>query len=155
MGVSTDGQICFGNVYEEGFEFPWDAEPFDGDYEEWWRKERGFQHSFEIYDEEGEYLNGVRPAPESIDAYHKEQLDFDTANPFPLELVNYCSGDYPMWILAVPSSCRSNNRGYAERFNPSELVVTDEEVKVLHDFCVKYDLIPEEDAGWYLTSYWG
>jgi hypothetical protein len=83
------------------------------------------------------------------------QKEFDAAHPCPVRLVNYCSGDYPMWVLAVPGSVRSNNRGYAVRFDPAELIVTDAEVQALKEFCIKYDLIPEEDAGWYLTSYWG
>jgi hypothetical protein len=135
MGVSTDGQICFGNVYEEDFEFPWD----EYDLEDWWRKEQGF-------DESKDY-----PAEGWLD-YQKE---FDAAHPCPVKLVNYCSGEYPMWILAVPSTVRSNSRGQALRFDPSELVVSDVEAGALSEFCIKYDLIPEEDAGWYLTSYWG
>lgn len=135
MGVSTDGQICFGNVYEEGFEFPWD----EYDLEDWWRKEQGFDES-----------KGY-PAEGWLD-YQKE---FDAAHPCSVELVNYCSGDCPMYILAVPSTCKSNNRGYPEQFEPLELVVPEGELKTFHDFCIKHDLIPEEDAAWYLTSYWG
>jgi len=137
MGVSTDGQICFGNVYEDGFEFPWDAG--DGDLEDWWRKQNGFDQSKD-YPAEG-WLE-----------YGKE---FEAAHPCPVELVNYCSGEYPMWMLAVPSTCKSSSRGYPEKFQPSELVVPEAELKAFHDFCIKYDLVPEEDAAWYLTSYWG
>lgn len=151
MSVSTDGQICFGNVYEEDFEFPWE----NHDIESWWRKECGFKPSVELYDESGEYVNGVKPSQDVIDAYYKEHRDFDLAHVLPVELVNYCSGEFPMWIIAVPSSCRSNNRGYAERFEPGDLTVTKDEIATLRDFCIKYDLIPSEDAGWYLTSCWG
>jgi len=155
MGISTDGQICFGNVYEEDFEFPWDAVEFDGDHEDWWRKECGYKPSTVLFDEDGEYLNGVKPSQSAIDDYFQEQREFDVAHPFPVEIVNYCSGECPMYILAVPSSFKSNSRGYPEKFEPSELKVSDEEIAALRNFCIKYDLIPEEDAGWYLTSYWG
>ena len=36
MGVSTDGQICFGIAFEECTEFPWDSEEYDGDIDAWW-----------------------------------------------------------------------------------------------------------------------
>lgn len=155
MGVSTDGQICFGNKYEEEFQFPWDAEPFNGDESDWWRVECGFNPSQVVFDEHGEYLNGVKPSDEVIRGHFEEQTAFDKAHPLPFQVINYCSGDYPMWILAVPSTVRRNNRGEARRFEPTDLVVTDAETHALREFCIKHDLIPEEDAGWYLTSYWG
>jgi len=155
MGQSTNGQICFGNAYEEDFEFPWDAEPWNGDHEDWWRAECGYAPSKELFDGEGDYIDGIKPEQAVIDAYFKEQRDFDAAHPFPVSLVNYCSGDYPMWILAVPSSVLSNSRGEARAFRPAELDVSDEEIAALREFCIKYDLIPAEDATWYLTSYWG
>ena len=29
MGLSTDGEISFGIVFDEGFEFPWDEYDYD------------------------------------------------------------------------------------------------------------------------------
>lgn len=54
MSTSTDGQICFGVVFEEDYEFPWDDE---NNFEKWWQTVNGFKPSFEIYDDKGEYLN--------------------------------------------------------------------------------------------------
>ena len=31
MGVSTDGQICYGIVFEEGHEFPWASDEYEKD----------------------------------------------------------------------------------------------------------------------------
>lgn len=155
MGVLTNGQICYGNVYEEGFEFPWDAAPFDGDEEGWWRVECGYKPSQVLFDDKGNYLNGIKPSDEAVRAHFAEQQAFDDAHPLPVGLVNYCSGECPMWILAVPSTVRSNRRGYPRPFDPQELVVSSDEKKALYEFCVKYNLISDTDAGWYLTSYWG
>ncbi len=81
MGVSTNGQLWYGVVFEDGYEFPWDAEPFDGDEREWWRAERGFDEA-KGYPAEG---------------WLEYQKAFDAEHPCPVETVNYCSGDYPMY----------------------------------------------------------
>jgi hypothetical protein len=66
MGVSTDGQIGYGVVFEEGYKFPWDKYP-SGDIEDWWTEEvLGFKHSFEIYDIDGGYIGGQEPSRERI-----------------------------------------------------------------------------------------
>ena len=36
MGVSTDGQISFGILLDEGVETPWDDEKYAFDIEKWW-----------------------------------------------------------------------------------------------------------------------
>ena len=103
MSQSTDGQICFGIAFPEGFEFPW-----GDDSEKWWRTINGYKPPFKLYTDDNEdYLdelgNVTRERPEKrIDAYYEAQRRWDAKHPFPVLLVNYCSGDYPMWILAVP-----------------------------------------------------
>ena len=66
MGVSTDGIIAFGIVLDEGQELPWDDEPGDGDFEDWWRKVNGWtedtlalkatQEAFETYAAKGFFM---------------------------------------------------------------------------------------------------
>jgi len=61
MGVSTDGQICYGICVDE-IELPWD-ESYDGDIESWWTFEvLGFKHSFELFTEEGDWIDET-PSP--------------------------------------------------------------------------------------------
>ena len=126
MGVSTDGQICFGILFDEGFEFPWDSNEFEGDIEGWWTFDvLEFRHSFEIFTPEGEYLGGERPPEERITEYFRERREFTERNPeLPVELVNCCSGDCPMYILAIPKTCYSASRGYPEELDPQKLTVT-------------------------------
>lgn len=87
MSVSTDGQLCYGILCGEDIEFPWDDQQYDGDIDLWWATICGF-------------------------LYDQEYLDFLTNHPLPVELVNYCSAGYPMYILAVPLSGTSARRGY-------------------------------------------
>jgi len=151
MGVSTDGRICFGYCFEDGYEFPWDTVGLD----EWWLEVCGFKHSFNLYDATGEYIGGVKPSDEKITAYFKEKMDFQKANPIPIVEVNYCAGECPMYILAVPSSLVFCSRGDPTEIHPEKLTVTEEEKEILQHFCNDYKLKPLGNMKWYLTSYWG
>lgn len=138
MSTSTNGQLAYGLIFEDGYEFPWNHESFDGDLDDWWRKEQGFDES-----------RGY-PADNWLD-YQKQ---FDKEHPRPVEEVNYCSGEYPMYMLAVPSSILTAYRGSPVRIEAlPEVSAT--AVSALLAFCEKYELKPEGESGWYLSSYWG
>jgi hypothetical protein len=159
MGVSTNGQICFGILFEEGFEFPWDTEDEDpeGDLEEWWLyKICGYRNPIELYNKEGGYLNGVEPSKKDADLYYSSRRDYLQKHPVPVKLVNYCSGECPMYILAIRRTSIYNNRGYPKEFDPKELTVTKEESIELRVFCKKYiNFSAVYYPKWYLSSYWG
>lgn len=155
MGTSTDGRISFGIAFEEGFEFPWEADPndFNDDIEDWWiYKIHCFKHSREVYGDGGR-LPGV--TDEDVSAYWAEKREFAQKHPLPVRLVNYCSGDFPMYIIAVPSSCLNNNRGYAVEFDPASLTVTDDERAALLKFFTDHGIEVSSEPKWLLTSYWG
>jgi hypothetical protein len=169
MSTSTDGQICYGIPFEN-LDFPWEGK-YEGDIEKWWQDVNGFKHSVEIYsdtDKSG-YIDGQKPKQSVIDTYYKEEREWLKTNPLPVELVNYCSGGAPLYILAVPESFKSNSRGFPLEFNPAELQVTPEQRQNLIDFCEKYlgekiakhndeeynDVKITLEPKWYLTSYWG
>lgn len=151
MGTSTNGQICYGLVFEEGHEFPWDIN--DEGIDDWWTfKICGYEHSKECYGEAGR-LPGITEA--DIDVYFKERREFDMQNPLPIKLLNYYYGDCPMYILAVPSSVISNRRGYMKEFDPAGLTVTAEEEAALLEFCKKHEIQLPSLPKWFLTSYCG
>lgn len=151
MGQSTDGQLGFGVVFEEGYEFPW-----EDDIEDWWLNECGFKPSVEIYgDTATGYANNVHPSQKVIDNYYDEKQAFKEAHPLPGRFENYCHHECPMWMLMVPSTFKRNSRGDATEIDPQKMTVTDEEKKALLDFCEKYDLKYENGPSWFLTSYWG
>jgi hypothetical protein len=158
MGQSTNGQICFGILFPEDYKLPWK----DSSEEDWWRTVNGYKPPFELYNSQGEYLNGKKPPQSEIDQYYQAQREFDDNNPFPFELVNYCSLDCPMYILAIKESVKTAYRGYPEEISPQTLVEQYEWKTQLNDFAEKYintsesaeeeiDLTPK----WYLSSYWG
>lgn len=163
MGQSTNGQICFGVAFPDGFEFPWDTNrQYDGDIEEWWKHLKGFTPLFEMWGKDNNYKDGKEPTKDEKDKYYEHQRKWKEANPIPIEMANYCSGDYPMYMIAVPSSFKKNYRGDPTVFDPAKLAVTPEEVRVLKEFIEKYVDVESIDSEnfdpepkWYLSSYWG
>lgn len=133
MGASTNGQICYGIVFEEDHEFPWDAEPFNGDLNQWWLKQIGFVPKNNSYEEECAAL---------------------LKHPVPIALVNYCSDTCPMYMVAIPASCTSALRGYPERITQDTLNLPCNWAQELVAFCDRFDLHYSEGPGWYLSSYW-
>lgn len=149
MGVSTDGQLCFGVMFDEGFEFPWgydgDGE-FEGDIEEWWKSVKGFAHPMESpWDEAGNRKPGYRDDDPRIDEYFRVKRKWLEENPVPVALVNYCSGDCPMWILSLDDE-RLNmtaRRGYPLVVNVLDLQRAVEETqadRVLRQFMQMYGI---------------
>jgi len=157
MTTYTDGQICYGVLLEEGVELPWESDEHDGDIERWWRYDvLGYENPFEMFTPEGAWIGGEPWPEEKTEQYYGERKDFDRANPpLPVELVNYCSGNFPMLVLAIPASRYTASRGYPEKFEPSKLLVDEGEVKRLLDFCKEYNIKFAEEPAWYLSSYWG
>lgn len=157
MGVSTNGQICFGILFEEDTVFPWNDEKYGQDIDEWWLVEvLKWKPSVEIYNDEGGYIGGVKPSREVIDNYYEERGNFINNSPkLPIKEVNYCSGDYPIYILAVPSTYLCAYRGDPVGFSPSSLDVSFSEIDVLLKFCKDYDIKHEDGPKWYLSSCWG
>lgn len=146
MGQSTDGQICYGVMLgsEEDIALPWDG--YD-DVDDWWLYEvLKFKHSFELFDDNGEWINGVEPPQKLIDEYFAERRVFVESNPKPpVVLVNGCSSSYPVWIAAVPASCQRANRGYPKKFDPDKLVINDKDRLALIEFCDEYELEYDDD----------
>lgn len=161
MGISSDGQICYGIAFEEGYTFPWSGVDYDGEFETWWIVGVcGYENPFEIYTSQGEYINGVRPEQDKMDEYYKHYREFKEANPMPISVVSHCSYDYAMHIIAVPDTYMSNSRGFAEIININKVGL--EKEKTVIDFCEKYLKpdseyceFPEMKLNWLLTSMYG
>lgn len=151
MGQSTNGQLCYGIILEEGYEFPWGEG--DGDEVQWWLYDVcGYKNPFEIFDEDGNYIGGLKPNRKKIEEYFERQREAEEKNPMPFVLVNYCSGDVPMYILAIPSTKKSASRGFPKEVTSLDLDEKDKERFL--DVCKKHFGV-EEDPQWYLSSYWG
>lgn len=155
MGISTDAYICYGVIPNDDTGFPWMAEDNHYDIDHWWLYEiLGFRHSFELYDENFDYIGGVKPPQEKVELYHKEQLDFQKHNPaLPVKIVRYGFGWEPLKILAVPSSVRIAYKCHPEMLNPPGLSISEQEKNGLIYFCRKFGIEVDDEPGWWLSVY--
>lgn len=152
--MKANGNLSYGYVFEEGYEFPWDDDKYNGDIDDWWEDVRGFRGTIEYpFDEFGEYKPGINSGSPEVSKYISERQEWFKANPCPVELVNYCSRDYPAYILA--SKSLSSSYDESERvpdgfFNDNEDAHT-----ILLNFFKEYGIVPEPGAvaGWWLSSY--
>jgi len=153
MGVSTDGVICYGVYVEE--DLPFDQEKHD-DEEEWWRHHKGYKRPFEMFTEDGQWIGGEEWPEEKCDEYFEHQREWDEANPMPFELVNVCSADCPMWVIAVPTMKTTACRGYPVVIDQGTLSTRgfSEEIERFREFLKEAFDITEEPK-WFLGSYWG
>ena len=154
MGQSTDGQICFGVVFDEDADLPWESEKYDG-IEDWWTEIGGFKPGFNPYDDQGEYKPGVSDTDPRIDKYYDDRTEWRKRNPLPVELVNSCSADYPIWIIAVQGTVQEANRGNPIEFDPAALTVDPKKLQAFTDFVGKFEIEFGSGPAWYLSSYWG
>lgn len=153
MGVSTDGILVFGVDFGEEHEFPWRDEE-DSDINKWWRTVNGFVHKVAEPDWEAtRYPKKETPEVRAqIDAYFDEQREWDKANPLPIEEVRHCSGEYPMFILAVKNTYLRACRGYPIEF--ADGLPSTPDATPLVEFCEKYGIKLPYSPRWILTSMW-
>lgn len=166
MGISSDGQICYGVILKDNQEFPWDRrnDNLDGnmyyDFEDWWFKGiLGFRNSFELFELDGSFIGGKDPGNEVKNKYFEEYSTFKAAHGGkpPLELVTHCSYDYPMLILAIPGTYFTSARGRPKLIDMeklSTLVKTEDSEKLLK-FCAKFKIEYSGVPSWILSSLLG
>lgn len=157
MGMSTDGILAYG--YDlGGEECGWQiAEAGEyGDWEpEWYNQDAGDDF---IESVESRILAGVVQFTESdwqVDGYFTRRREALTRAG--VELGTYCSGDYPMHILAAYKIVVS--RGSVETVNFSEL----EQARLDQGWNEKLRLAAnalgitpkQAEPAWLLASYWG
>jgi len=160
MSVSTDGIIAYGVLCgEQGDDnlFPWEEDEFEGDIEAWWRAVNDYKPIYKPYNDCGGYAEGWGEDDPRFGEYFKHQREWVEKNPLPVKLVNYCSGDYPMYCLAIPGTILTCNRGYPLRLEFSDLMKKPsmKEINTLLEFCGAYNIKICEQADWYLMSYYG
>ena len=71
-----------------------------------------------------------------------------------VELITHCSGEYPMYILAIAGTAKSASRGTALEITKDDLLMNQlAGLERLRAFCELHD-IPWAEPRWLLCSYW-
>ena len=156
MGVSTDAQLSYGIDFGEEPEFPWMDDKYEDDIEEWWMDVNNFICSVESpYDNDSAtgYKDGYDGQSPEVSMYHKARLEWKDKNPVPIDVVYYCSHDYPMYLLAVKGYDSHVARGYCEEVdtNPVPTAYADRFMAFLKEHGIETDERPR----WLMTSMWG
>lgn len=137
MSQSTDGILAYGVPIGEGAEFPWDAEEYGGDFDQWYSEQNGL------------------PTPKNWDSKEGEKY-FDKQRKLlekcPIEVVQHCSMDYPMYFVAIRGTVTTASRGYPEQLEDN--IKRPDNIAPVLEFCEKYNLEVEGEPGWYLFSNW-
>ena len=154
MSISTNGQLCYGGLFEEDYEFPWSNDEFDYDIEVWWQHVKGFVNPIESpYDGKGNYKPGISYKSPIIKKYWDAVSEWTRNNPIPVKVINYCSDDCPMYLLTTKTL--TNGRGFPVEVKSEFFKNTEQAHKVLKAFLEEFNLVPDSVIGWWLSSYYG
>ena len=137
MGQSTDAIVAFGFPLNEEDKVPWAGYE---DFETWWAEVNGVKEPTEPYIKENIPL---------YTSYWEKKYALERA--CPVELIQHCSGDYPMYFVSIRGTNQRVYRGSPEVLRTR--IMGQDEVNILTDFCAKHS-IPQTLPAWYLFSDW-
>jgi hypothetical protein len=138
MGQSTDAILAY------GFDLGSEDEPPEA-------IQRAMEETgVDDVDDWIERLAGVEPwEPNRPDSYWAEKREKLAA--FPIDIIRHCSGDYPMYFLAIRGTEVRANRGSPQKVStPADC--GDWEV-TLQKFCAEHG-IEYQDPDWHIFSDW-
>ena len=156
--IATIGQICYGILLDEEIELPWNDEKYDDGISDWWLYTvKGYESPFEMFDDDGEYIGGEDRWPiHKVRHYFEHFRLFSRENPIPVELINVCSHDFPIYIIALTDTRLVARRGTPTPFDPAKLeTVSLGQKEALIKFCDDYEIEYDGEPRWYLSSHWG
>ena len=174
MGQSTNGILVFGSdigTDEDAIEsMPWyeeDAEDGNGEdgFLTWFYK----LHGHDVYAAWEKFpFDELRALP--WDKKKEAEIQWEKDNPWfregldqkyeiekqlkeliPIEIVDHCSCDYPLYIIGIKGYVHTAHRGYPETI--STLEVLSEDLEKAQVFCEAYK-IPFQNPQWFLASMW-
>lgn len=136
MGVSTDALMAFG--FDLGEELP---ESFIYDEEE------GFEADEFLLRDYGTGFPEWQPDGPS-DYWKKRE---EALSKIPVDIITHCSGEYPMYFLAIRGTEHQARRGYPSEAVQREIMST--EIDAMRAFCEKH-AIEWQEPRWHIFSMW-
>ncbi len=127
--------ICYGVLFEEDFEFPWNTEKHLHSLKLWYLEQNGISEggNFDLEKIKAEYTK-----------FELQQINC-------IEEVNYSSKKEPMIILAISSTTKSSLIGDPTEFNPIDMVYDEIDKSFLISLCERIG--NKNQPKWYLCSY--
>lgn len=151
MGVSTDGLLFLGILIDEESECPWeDEKDEDGETGTWYSWEDHYARLKGCPKPDVPYDTPKNKALHSAYWDAKRKILEACA----VEMDTHCSGEYPLWYVALKRLRWSASRGSPDSFEVLP-VATDEDRAAVVEFCKLMDIKCEEKPQWHLASYWG
>ncbi len=155
MGQDAEAKIVFGIDFGGSDDFPWDRK-FDGDIEDWWRSINNYVGLESPFDSSGNYKPGIKSYDKVVDDYFNERRQWLKDNPIPIEMVRYCSYDYPAYVMSVASETYRADWSDPAEVDPAELMKDQSEnAKIILDFCEKYGIEVPSQPRWLLVAFFG
>lgn len=150
MGMNAQAEIRYGYPCADDAELPWGS-----DIEKWWRGINGYKAPFELYDAEGNWLNGKKPDQKVIAEYYDHQFEWEKQHPLPVELCFTGSCDYSRTFLAVPN--KGDFTSWGEFLDLSETLAAPEPTKIaaLEKFVADHNIKVDGPLGWYMFAFYG
>lgn len=144
MGVSTDGILFFGFDLGEDEENEWPWEEEDEDWENAYLKRKGF--------ETVPFTADGSPGRSKYESYYEKRKEL--LKECACTIGHHCSDSYGMRYVALKDHNMYAWRGEPKEVPPQFLMVSNEEVSKLKEFC-EFMGIEWRTPKWYLASYWG
>jgi hypothetical protein len=153
MGCDASAIICLGITLDEGGEYPWSEK---GDMKDWWLDDVcKYVPPFKLYDETGDYLNGIKPPKKQIDDYYEHLHEFKKNHPLPVDCSHY-GGDDPTCILTVLETEKRVSWDEPLELDPNiTFSVKEENLDLFKKFCKDYLGIDDVQPKWLLSAYYG
>jgi|SRR5688572_18153690 len=148
MGQSTDGLLFYGfeipgSEDDEALPFWKEDEDDDTDWEDFVAAKLGIKEPDVPYTEAAKPLYHIY--------WDQKRAAVDALG---VGVETHCSGDYPMYALAVKSASYTAYRGSPIKLSHDQLLGRNEWDDALRRFCELVG-IEYQTPGWVLASYWG
>lgn len=159
MGNRATAYLGFGAEVGDGdaHDPPWVGGTCEGDIEEWWRLETGFDTHRELspFDASGEWRVPEAERDAAAERYFAAQAAHDAAHPLPVEIYQSGTDEGHSVVVCVPGTVASWD--WDVEFVAVSRFVTDPEPQkraAYDEFCRVY--IPElDDPEWLGGAFWG
>jgi hypothetical protein len=154
MSVSSDGILTYGYALEEDAYVPWNDEKYNNDFDVWWMQVNGYKPPHDLYDENGGYRPEITMKEKNENREYRKQFHDD--HPQPIQLVQHCSYEYPMYIIAAKETTTLASRGYPRMIELELLTLASNgQADILKEFCDEYDIEVKGEPAWWLASMYG